>query len=703
MVYFAGLREVLDTYLEPAQVADIERAYQVAKSAHDGQMRSSGDPYITHPVAAARILAELHLDHQTIMAALMHDVIEDTQVSRQDLAEQFGDQVAELVEGVSKLTQINFRSKEEAQAENFRKMMMAMVQDIRVILIKLADRLHNMQTLGSLRPDKRRRIARETLEIYAPIANRLGIYKLKEQLELLGFANMHPMRYKILKAAVDKVRGRRKKIIEGISEQLTERLKAAHIKGMVLGREKSVYSIYKKMRDKVGTFNEVMDIYAFRVITDSEDSCYRVLGQVHNLFKPIPGRFKDYIAIPKTNGYQSLHSILRSKDQVRIEVQIRTELMDQMAEHGVAAHWLYKTGDSHPAENKAREWLQSLLELQQSADDSLEFIENVKIDLFPDEVYVFTPKGKIIQLPKGSTPVDFAYAIHTDVGNTCIACKIDKQFAPLSTKISNGMTIEIVTAPGSKPNPAWLSFAVSGKARANIRSFVKNMRRDEAVNLGYRLLEQSLSANLDTYEVEDLEKTAQAINYDSFEDLLASIGLGRIASVLVAHRLKYQMDEEELPAVEEVTEQDADPIAIKGTEGLVVKYAKCCRPIPFDPIVAYVSAGKGFTIHRQTCPNVKRAHKQNDRYVPVEWSPDVQGEFSCDLELEVFNGRGVLAQITSIISNQDINIVNVSIDELDGNINLLHFEVRLHNRAHLASIIKKLRVVPFVNKVQRQN
>lgn len=701
MTYFAGLREVVETYLEPAQVNDIERAYQVAEIAHEGQMRSSGDPYITHPVAAAKILAELNLDHQTIMAALMHDVIEDTPVTKEELVEQFGEQVAKLVEGVSKLTQINFRSKEEAQAENFRKMMMAMVQDIRVILIKLADRLHNMQTLGSLRPDKRRRIARETLEIYAPIANRLGIYKLKEQLELLGFANMYPMRYRILKAAVEKVRGRRKTIIEKISEQLKTRLKDSHIQGVVLGREKSVYSIYKKMRDKVGTFNEVMDIYAFRVITDSEDSCYRILGQVHNLFKPIPDRFKDYIAIPKANGYQSLHSILKSKEQVRIEVQIRTELMDQMAEHGVAAHWLYKSGESHPAENKAREWLQSLMELQQSADDSLEFIESVKIDLFPNEVYVFTPKGKIIQLPKGSTPIDFAYAIHTDIGNTCIACKIDKQFAPLSTKLTNGMTIEVVTAAGSKPNPAWLSFAASGKARANIRSFVKNMRRDEAVNLGYRLLEQSLGHNLEQFEIEHLEATAKTINYDSFEELLAAIGLGRIASVLVAHRLALKDNLEEVKIEKAIADEDAEPIAIKGTEGLVVNYAKCCHPIPNDPIIAYVSAGKGFTIHRQNCPNVKRAHKQNDRYVPVQWSHDIEGEFACELEIEVFNGRGVLAQITSIISNQDINIVNVNINELDGNINILNFDVRLRDRVHLASIIKKLRVVPFVNRVQR--
>ncbi len=700
MAYFAGLREVVETYLEPAHIADIERAYQVAEKAHDGQMRSSGEPYITHPVAAARILAELNLDHQTIMAALMHDVIEDTPVTKEELSDQFGESVAELVEGVSKLTQINFRSKEEAQAENFRKMMMAMVQDIRVILIKLADRLHNMQTLGALRPDKRRRIARETLEIYAPIANRLGIYKLKEQLELLGFANMYPMRYKILKAAVEKVRGRRRKIIENISEQLRVRLKESHIAGKVLGREKSVFSIYKKMRDKVGTFNEVMDIYAFRVITDSEDSCYRILGQVHNQFKPLPGLFKDYIAIPKANGYQSLHSILQAKEQVRIEVQIRTEIMDQMAEHGVAAHWLYKSEDTSPTENKAREWVQSLIELQQSADDSLEFIENVKIDLFPDEVYVFTPKGKIIQLPKGSTPVDFAYAIHTVVGNTCIACKIDKQFSPLSTKLVNGMTLEIITAPDSKPNAAWLSFAMSGKARANIRSFIKNMRHDEAVNLGYRLIEKSLDQNLENYEVEDLEQVAKSIKYDNFEELLAAVGLGRVASVLIAHRIKHGSDGE-TDLGKDSEKEDSSPLAIKGTEGLVVRYSKCCCPIPNDPIVAYVSAGKGFTIHRENCSNVKRAHKQNDRYIPVEWSPEVEGEFSCSLDIEVFNGRGVLAQITSIISNQDINIINVKIDELDGDINILHFDIRVEHRVQLASIIKKLRVVPFVNKVQR--
>ncbi|ACV27836.1 (p)ppGpp synthetase I, SpoT/RelA [Kangiella koreensis DSM 16069] len=700
MSHFDSLRDVLGGYLETNQVADIERAYQLAERAHEGQMRSSGDPYITHPVAAAHILADLHLDHQTIMAALMHDVIEDCDVSKQDLSGEFGETVADLVEGVSKLTQIDFQSKEQAQAENFRKMMMAMTQDIRVILIKLADRLHNMQTLGALRPDKRRRIARETLEIYAPIANRLGIYRLKEQLELLGFANMYPLRYRVLQHSVKKVRGHRKEIVERITEQLRTRLKDSRITSKVIGREKSVYSIYKKMRDKVGTFTEVMDIYAFRVITDSEDSCYRILGQIHNLFKPIPGRFKDYIAIPKANGYQSLHTVLRNKTGMHIEVQIRTEQMDQMAENGVAAHWLYKTGSAHPAETKAREWLQSLVELQQSAGDSMEFIENVKIDLYPDEVYIFTPKGKIIELPKGATPVDFAYAIHTDVGNSCIACKIDKQFSPLSTPLTNGKTVEIITAPGAKPNPAWLSYVVTGKARSNIRNFVKNIRQDEAVHLGRRLLEQVLKKPLEEFSADHLEAVAKITHHETVDDMLAGIGLGKIASVLVAHRLT-RGEEEVDETVVEMPQKDQAPLAIKGTEGLVVKYARCCRPIPGDPILAYVSAGKGFTIHRETCPNVQRAHKHNDRYVPVQWSDDVQGDYIAELRIEVFNQRGVLAQITNIISNQEANIVNVDINEQDGSTNILTFQMGVHHRVHLANIIKKLRVIPFVNKVHR--
>ncbi|AOE48917.1 bifunctional GTP diphosphokinase/guanosine-3',5'-bis pyrophosphate 3'-pyrophosphohydrolase [Kangiella sediminilitoris] len=702
MPYFADLKNVLESYLEPKQVADAERAYQVAECAHDGQMRSSGDPYITHPVAAANILAELKLDHQTIMAALMHDVIEDCDVTKQDLTEQFGDTVADLVEGVSKLTQIDFQSKEEAQAENFRKMMMAMTQDIRVILIKLADRLHNMQTLGALRPDKRRRIARETLEIYAPIANRLGIHRIKEQLELLGFANLYPLRYKILKNSVKKVRGHRKEVVERITKQLRERLNESGLKCQVIGREKSLYSIYKKMRDKVGNFHEVMDIYAFRVITDTEDSCYRVLGQIHNLFKPIPGRFKDYIAIPKANGYQSLHTVLRSKSGMHIEVQIRTELMDQMAEHGVAAHWLYKTGTSHhPAETKAREWLQSLVELQQNVGDSIEFIENVKIDLYPDEVYVFTPKGKIIELPKGATPVDFAYAIHTDIGNTCIACKIDKQFSPLSTPLVNGRTVEIITAPGSRPNPAWLSYAVTGKARTNIRNFVKNMRHDEAVHLGRRLLEQSLKKSLDEFREDQLEQITEVTRYSSLDDLLAGIGLGKIASALVAHRLTS--DEAEIKEVKDKSQpsEERSPLAIKGTEGLVIKYAKCCRPIPGDPIMAYVSPGRGFNVHRENCPNIQRAHKQNDHYVPVQWADELESEFATELRLHVFNQRGVLAQVTNIIANQDGNIVNVDINELDGDVNIITFLMGVKNRVHLANIIKKLRVIPFVNKVYR--
>ena len=489
MYLFKGLKDQLTEYLDDEQIAQVEQAYIFARDAHEGQMRSSGDPYITHPVAVARILTEIKLDHQTIMAALMHDVIEDTGVSRTQVADAFGESVAELVEGVSKLTKIKFSTRAEAQAENFRKMMMAMVRDIRVILIKLADRLHNMRTLGSLRPDKRRRIANETLEIYSPIANRLGIYSIREEMQVLGFAALHPMRFKILKAAVKRARGNRKEIINTIESAITKQLEESRIQGEVVGREKNLFSIYRKMKDKHMTFSEVMDVYAFRIITDTTDSCYRILGQMHLLYKPVHGRFKDYIAIPKANGYQCLHTTLKGPHGLHVEVQIRTQEMHQMAEIGVAAHWLYKSKNtSNPAELRAREWMRNLIEFQENAADSIDFIENVKIDLFPDEVYVFTPNGQIISLPNGATAVDFAYSIHTDVGNSCVATKIDRQLAPLSTPLINGQTVEIITAPGARPNPAWLSFVITGKARANIRHFLKNLRMDEAEKLARRLL-----------------------------------------------------------------------------------------------------------------------------------------------------------------------------------------------------------------------
>ncbi len=699
MYLFAGLKEQLETYLDPEQVKQVEHSYVVARDAHAGQLRSSGDPYITHPVAVARILAEYHFDPQTIMAALLHDVIEDCDVTKEELAEKFGDQVADLVEGVSKLTQIKFRTRAEAQAENFRKMMMAMVQDIRVILIKLADRLHNMRTLGSLKPEKRRRIANETLEIYAPIALRLGMYVIRGELEDLGFAARYPMRYRVLKESVKKARGNRKEIVNTIIQTIQDRLEAEILHARVIGREKDLFSIYRKMKEKRASLNEVMDVYGFRVICDSEDSCYRILGLLHSLYIPVPGRFKDYIAIPKANGYQSLHTTLKGPHGVHIEVQIRTEAMDQMAENGVAAHWLYKSNnDTNPAEVKAREWMKNLMELQSRAGDSMEFIENVKIDLFPDEVFVFTPNGSIVVLPHGATAVDFAYAIHTDVGNSCIACKIDRQIMPLSTPLSNGSTVEIITAPGAKPNPSWLSFVITGKARANIRHFLKNLRQDEAINLGKRLLQQALDDGLKLEELsEELkEQVAHKTKHKNFDEVLEEIGLGRLASVVVAHRLQP-----ELEAKDDSEVKEPKPLAIRGTEGLLVSYAKCCHPIPYEPIVAFVSAGRGIIIHRADCKNVAKYAKEDHKYMPVQWEENIRGEFTVELRVVVFNQRGVLAKVTSVIADAEANIVNIDIDPQDGVTNALNFTMTVRDRIHLANIIRRVRKYDFVNKIYR--
>ncbi len=699
MYLFAGLKEQLETYLDPEQVKQVEHSYVVARDAHAGQLRSSGDPYITHPVAVARILAEYHFDPQTIMAALLHDVIEDCDVTKDELAEKFGAQVADLVEGVSKLTQIKFRTRAEAQAENFRKMMMAMVQDIRVILIKLADRLHNMRTLGSLKPEKRRRIANETLEIYAPIALRLGMYVIRGELEDLGFAARYPMRYRVLKESVKKARGNRKEIVNTIIQTIQDRLEAEILHARVIGREKDLFSIYRKMKERRASLNEVMDVYGFRVICDSEDSCYRILGLLHSLYIPVPGRFKDYIAIPKANGYQSLHTTLKGPHGVHIEVQIRTEAMDQMAENGVAAHWLYKSNnDTNPAEVKAREWMKSLMELQSRAGDSMEFIENVKIDLFPDEVFVFTPNGSIVVLPHGATAVDFAYAIHTDVGNSCIACKIDRQIMPLSTPLSNGSTVEIITAPGAKPNPSWLSFVITGKARANIRHFLKNLRQDEAINLGKRLLQRALDDGL---QLEDLseelkQQVAHKTKHKNFDEVLEEIGLGRLASVVIAHRLQP-----ELETKDDSVSKEPKPLAIRGTEGLLVSYAKCCHPIPYEPIVAFVSAGRGIIIHRADCNNVAKYAKEDHKYMPVQWEENIRGEFAIELRVVVFNQRGVLAKVTSVIADAEANIVNIDIDPQDGVTNALNFTMTVRDRIHLANIIRRVRKYDFVNKIYR--
>lgn len=613
MYLFDSLKEVAIEYLPEPQLEALRQAFLVARDAHEGQTRSTGEPYIIHPVAVARILAEMRLDIETLMAALLHDVIEDTEVTKEDLASRFGDTVAELVDGVSKLDKLKFRDRKEAQAENFRKMIMAMAHDIRVILIKLADRTHNMRTLGALRPDKRRRIARETLEIFSPLAHRLGIHNIKSELEELGFEALYPNRYRVLKQVVAAARGNRKEMINKIHAEIEGRLSDAGINATVLGREKNLYSIYNKMKNKEQRFHSIMDIYAFRVLVSDLDTCYRVLGQVHNLYKPRPSRMKDYIAIPKANGYQSLHTSLVGPHGVPVEVQIRTEDMDQMADKGVAAHWTYKDGESSgtTAQVKAQRWMQSLLELQQSAGSSFEFIENVKSDLFPDEIYVFTPKGRIVELPVGATAVDFAYAVHTDVGNACVGSRVDRQPYPLSKPLKNGQTIEIISAPGARPNAAWLNYVVTSRARTKIRQVLKTMRRDESITLGRRLLNHALGgASLDSIASENITKVLTDLKLNSIEDLLAEIGLGEVMSVVIARRFLGNADE--------LTPKENDRrLPIQGADGILLTFANCCHPIHGDPIIAHVSPGKGLVIHREECANVRGYRKEPDKYMAI--------------------------------------------------------------------------------------
>jgi guanosine-3',5'-bis(diphosphate) 3'-pyrophosphohydrolase len=697
---------MLEDYLEPDQIAEVYRAYLFGAEAHDGQSRKSGEPYIYHPVAVARILAEMRMDPKSLIAALLHDVIEDTPTAKEQLTRKFGEEVAELVDGVSKLDSIQFESKVEFQAENFRKMMLAMTRDIRVILVKLADRLHNMRTLKVMRPDKRRRIARETLEIYSPIANRLGMNRMRLELEELGFEAAYPLRYRVLEDRMRRARGNRKEIVTKIERSIKERLKLEGLQGRVVGREKHLYGIYNKMRTKHLPFNEVMDVYAFRIIVDSVDMCYRILGAVHNLYKPVPGKFKDYIAIPKVNGYQSLHTVLFSPYGVPIEVQIRTEDMDKVAEAGIAAHWLYKSGDdsSNNAQVRARQWLLDVLEIQQHAGNSMEFLENVKIDLFPDEVYVFTPKGNIMELPRGATAVDFAYAVHTDVGNQCVAVKIDRRLMPLRTELRNGQTVEIITSPTARPNPVWLNFVHTAKARTNIRHFLKNLQQDEATQLGERLINRCLE-EFDT-SIKELPKknvlhVLKSFKYKRIELLLADVGLGNRMPIIMA-RLLAQGPDEEIRASKKKG-KGQKPLAIRGTEGTVVSYAKCCYPIPGDEILGLVTAGRGVVIHRENCKNVAEYRSKPEKWIDVSWEDNVEGEFSVVLRTIVLNQRGVLATIAASISDMDANIENVVMDERDGQHSLLTFTVTVKNRKHLASIMRRLRHSDMVIRINRSH
>lgn len=703
MDYFVELKHALEVYLEPTQVALCQHAYQVAHQAHSGQMRRSGEPYISHPVAAALILAGMRLDHQTIMATLLHDVVEDTLMSQNELRVLFGEEVAALVDGVTKLTKIKFESRAEAQAENFRKMILAMVKDIRVIIVKLADRLHNMCTLGAMPSTKRRRIAIETLEIYAPIANRLGMHAMYTGLEDLGFKALYPMRHQALKSAVDKSRGNRKELTQKIEHDLQEALEDLDIPyEHVFGRQKHLYSLYRKMRQKKASFAEISDVFAFRVITEDIDSCYRVLGALHQTYKPVPLRFKDYIGIPKVNGYQSLHTTLFGPFGVPLEVQIRTREMDRVAENGVAAHWIYKSAgvEVNEAQLRAREWVQRLLEMQRSTHNSLEFIENVKIDLFPDEVYVFTPKGHIMELPKGATAVDFAYAVHSDVGNHCVSAKVNRRLVPLSMPLTNGQTVEIITLANAHPNPSWLNFVVTSKARSNIRNFLKTRHHTESIALGQRLLDQALAelaSQSDKIPPETLEALLRDLDYKSLDDLLYALGMGNQMPMVIAKRLVVALDHNELK-----DQSGLKPLVIKGTEGMVVSFAKCCQPIPGDKIVGCFQQGRGILVHASDCGVIKKSRGNPEQFVSMRWDEQVAGEFWVDITVDVTNQRGILAKLATVISESDSNIGNITVDPRDGRHHAVTFAISVVDRKHLARVMRRLRSNKLVMRLYRK-
>lgn len=697
---FGRLLTQLAAYLPHEDLEGIVEAHDFAAKAHEGQNRRSGEPYISHPIAVAHIVASLFLDAGSIKAALLHDVIEDTPATLAEIKARFGDDVALLVDGVSKLDKLRFDSAAEAQAESFRKMLLAMVQDLRVVLVKLADRTHNMRTIGALPLHKQRRIARETLEIYAPIANRLGIYSLKVELEDLGFKTLYPFRYRVLERALRRARGTQRQPLRRIETRFVEELAASDIKARVIGREKHLYSIYKKMLRKHLHLNEIVDVFGVRIVVPDVDSCYRVLGLAHQLYKPMPGRFKDYIAIPRVNGYQSLHTTLFGPNGVPLEVQIRTEDMDKIAERGVAAHWQYKAVDkrTYSTEERAREWLAGLMEMQHSAN-SEEFLEAVKVDLFPDKVYVFTPKGDIMRLPRGATAVDFAYAVHTDVGNRCVAAKIDRRLVPLKTPLGNGQTVEIITARAARPNPNWVNFVATAKARNAIRAYLKNLRRDEARELGRRLLSQALrpySVSLRRLPKGRVEALLAEIGVADMATLYEQLGLGeRLAPVVAGLLAQHDGDDTELAGKRK-------PLEIAGTEGLVVNYARCCYPIPGDEIVGFMSSGRGIVIHRTICGNLAEYRKQPSKWIPVDWKNDVEGEFLSEIQVRTLDRVGLLAEVAGKISAAHTNIDHVHVDT-EGDASALLFRLKVKDRKQLAQVLRSIRTIPGVVRVARSN
>ena len=711
-----GVKELLTKvakYLPHEQVERIREAAEFGAAAHQGQKRVSGEPYITHPVAAAEILADLHLDADTIVGAILHDVIEDTPIAKADIAARFGHDVAEIVDGVTKLDQIRFKNREEAQAENFRKMLLAMVRDLRVILVKLADRMHNLRTIDALAPAKQRLIARETLDIYAPVAERLGLYAMKLELEDLGFRTLYPQRYRVIERALKRARGNQKEFLNKIRAQLEAALKKAAIPGRVEAREKHLFSIYRKMLRKRAMLSEIVDVYGLRITVDAVDTCYRVLGTVHSVYKPMPGRFKDYIAIPRINGYQSLHTTLFGPNGVPIEVQIRTDDMDQVAESGIAAHWKYKEGELEGSaqQERARKWLSNLVEMEEGGN-SEEFIESVKVDLFPDKVYVFTPRGEILRLPRGATVVDFAYAVHTDIGNRCVAAKIDRRLTPLRTVLRNGQTVQIITAKGATPNPSWVNFVVTAKARSAIRHYLKSLRRGEAIELGKRLLVQALEEfglKLDAVEPAALRSALTEFALKDTEELYEKVGLGERLAPLVARRL-LPADHVQIPAGPppvvpgapgEYVDHGTPSLAVAGTEGLLVSYAHCCYPLPNDPILAFMSTGRGIVIHRETCSNVADYRKHPEKWLPVSWQHKPGRLFLSEIRIETVNRMGVLAAVSAAIAGTQTNVIHVTIEQRDAETSVLVFVLEVADRKHLARVMKVVRRMPDVLRTMR--
>ncbi|WP_415229604.1 RelA/SpoT family protein [Psychromonas sp.] len=707
MSIFQPLKELTEAYLSAEQCAFIERAYRFAYIAHDGVKRASGEPYITHPVAVAEILAGMHLDHEAIAAALLHDVLEDTDATYKELADKFNLSVAELVEGVTKLDKVNFKNHKEAQAENIRKMLIAMSKDFRVMLIKLADRVHNMRTLGSLRRDKRRRIAQETFEIFVPIADRLGLHDLKNELEHLSFKAQNTARYNVLKEAINKAHRNRKDFIQNICTEISEKLQTLPMEAKVIGRQKDLYSLYKKMRQKGCQFHDVMDVYAFRIIVKDLDSCYRALGQVHHLYQPKLGHFKDYIAIPKANSYQSIHTTLLTHHGVNIEIQIRTEDMDAVAKYGIAAHWGYKEGSNNNNNNmtaqlQTRNWFQGLSDQEDNPTNSVLMLENIKQELGKNEIHVLTPQGKIIVLPAQATAVDFAYALHTKIGHRCIGAKVDNEFSLLSNKLESGQTIEIITSDTEKPCGEWLNFAATHKARLNIRQYLKQLPQKDTVPEGRRLLKQALgSTNLTDIAQENIDKVLADHHLKDFDSLLNEIGSGKLMSIVVARRLRGNAAE----LTESELKQQNRRSAIKGTEGMMVSYGKCCKPLPGDAVIARTSPGRGLVVHAKDCHNVSGFEGELDKYIPVEWDMNFmnQFEYSTDLIIMMINHKAGLAQLFNLISKCNANVVEIRTTELPDHLYLINLTLVVINRIHLSKVMRQIKKLPSVKTVKRSN